>query len=153
MGIRGELFSLLLKQKLWSLNMKNWRKVQIQHTKPRFVPEQVFTPLAHYVKRAKPSSSNKPKKSILSFWRDLFGTLTTFFCAKNHTCYKTAGMNCHQWLTRKFLLRNKDLFIVFSTCKKNTYFRRNISRCFVGCFIMNKSIFYMFWQQLNWKFH
>lgn len=57
---------------LLSLNMKNWRKVWTQHTQLRLISEQLFTPLAHYVKRAKFSSSNKLKKSILSCWRGLF---------------------------------------------------------------------------------
>lgn len=74
MGIRGELFPILLK-----IMVPKYKELQesmdtahITRTCFRLVPEQVFTPLAHYVKRVKPSSSNKPKKSILICWRGLF---------------------------------------------------------------------------------
>lgn len=56
MWIIEELFLLLLKQKLWALNTKNWRRVWHGHITDRMA-EHVFAPLAHYVKGEKSSSS------------------------------------------------------------------------------------------------
>lgn len=61
MWITQELFFLLLKQKLWALNTKNWRRVWHGNITD-CTAEQVLTPLAHYVKGEKHSSSKKKKK-------------------------------------------------------------------------------------------